>query len=519
MATKEKTDTVARFTHLFRGLSRAYGVYQLLKKNAATKETKGGKKVMGKARTVQGAVTDALWLAHLNGTQGLGIVPITDDNTCTFGAIDIDKYTVRIEEVEEACARNNLPLLPTRTKSGGVHLYAFTSEPVPAALMKLRLEEWSVALGFGGSEVFPKQNNLLSDKDTGNWINMPYFGALSDEPTARYGVLHGRPLTLEEFCERAERLRITEEQLEALHIAEGEEFEEGPPCLQSIARSGFGEGMRNNGMFAVGVYLKKRYPDDWQSHMPLYNARFMKPPLADAELRQLIKTLSRKDYGYTCEKPPCKQFCNKNLCRTREFGVGSGQHDDWGLVIDSDVLRIATVPPHWVITVNGTRMQVFSEDLMQQRRFQELCLQKIAYLPPTLPGDKWRAEVNKVLQAAVEVEAPPDASAAGELSYHLRQYCTVAPQAETREELLVGKPFTEDGYTMFRAADFKRYLDAQHFRALAGPRLYAELRHLGLVHKQLWVGGQNVLVWAAQQYTDAPEVEVPVRRARDEGGM
>lgn len=72
---------------------------------------------------------------------------------------------------------------------------------------------------------------------------------------------------------------------------------------------------------------------------------------------------------------------------------------------------------------------------------------------------------------------------------------------------------------MFRAADFKKYLDSQHFRALSGPRLYAELRHLGLAHKQLWIAGQNILVWAAVQYERPPEEVVPARKPKTEGGM
>jgi hypothetical protein len=258
--------------------------------------------------------------------------------------------------------------------------------------------------------------------------------------------------------------------------------------------------------------------------MSLYNARFMKPPLGDSELKQLIKTLSRKDYGYTCEKPPCKQFCNKNLCRTREHGVGNGHGDDWGIVIDDDVLRIATTPPYWIITVNGTRITITSDDLMQQRLFQKMCMERIGHMPPPLPGDRWRAEVNRILQNAVEVEAPPDASPRGELEHHLRQFCTVYPQAETREELLVGKPYTDEGYTVFRAADFKKYLDSQHFRAFSGTKLYAELRHLGLTHKQMWVAGQNVVVWATPT-TETPQqmqeraASVPTRHMKTEGAM
>lgn len=502
---------VRRLAALYHGLDRAHGIYELLPRKT------GGKKVQGKARTVRGEVTEALWLQHVEGKQGLGIVPIRDDNSCVFGAIDIDRYDLRMEEVEAQCAALNLPVLPTRTKSGGVHLYAFTSEPIPAELMKLRLEEWSVALGFGGAEVFPKQGSLLSDKDIGNWINMPYFGALSDTPTERYAIFNGKPLDLLAFLDRAEALRINHQQLDALVLQEDEAFIEGPPCLQSIGKTGFGEGMRNNGMFAVGVYLKKRYPDDWQAHIHTYNTRLMKPPLGEAEMKMVLKSLSRKDYNYTCDKPPLKSFCNRNLCRTREFGIGTGS-DDWGLVIDSDVLRIATLPPYWLVTVNGTRMQLFSEDLMQQRRFQELCLQKLAYLPPSLPSDKWRAEVNKLLQCAVEVEAPQDASPAGELAFHLKQFCTVYPQAETREEMLTGKPYTEDGHTLFRAADFKKYLESQHFRALNGPRLFAELRHMGLSHRQYWISEQNLTVWSVPKYEGALG-EVPTRKISTDTDM
>ena len=509
--SESPTPLVTRMSSLYSGLHRAHGIYQLMPRKV------GGKKVQGRAVTVRGAVDEALWTKHLAGTQGLGIVPICDDNTCVFGAIDIDRYDLRLDEVEAQCAKLNLPLLPTRTKSGGVHLYCFTREPVPAALMKQRLEEWSVALGYGGAEVFPKQNALASAQDVGNWINMPYFGALSSEPTERYAVFKGVQLTLPQFLDRAETLRLTEDQLEQLVIAEGDEFAEGPPCLQSLARSGFGEGMRNNGLFAVGVYLKKRYPDDWGSHLLAYNVRFMKPPLTDAEVRALQKTLGRKDYNYTCNKAPLKQFCNRNLCHTREFGVGKGI-DDWGLVIDSDVQMVKTNPPYWMVTINSERVMLTSQHIISQRDFIRLCVERLRVHPPMLPSDKWRAEVNKILQNATEVEAPEDASAGGELAFHLKQFCTVFPQAEVREEMLTGKPWSDAGLTHFRAADFKKYLEAQHFRALSGPKLYAELRAMGLEHRQLWAGDQNLLVWSVKQF-EKPRTEVPDRHIDDESGM
>ncbi len=500
-----------RFANLFRGLSRAHGVYELLRK-------KGGvKKVPGKAYTVRAPVTDELWTAHLEGRQGLGIVPIDDSGHCWFGAIDVDRYDLNLAEVETRCATLGLPLLPTRTKSGGVHLYAFGAEPLVAGTLKAKLEEWSVALGYGGSEVFPKQSELLNDKDVGNWINMPYFASARSE-TERYGIWKGKVLSLEEFCDRAEKLRITEEQLETIELAPLEEFLEGPPCLQSLGNRGFGEGQRNSGMTAVIVYLKKRFPDDWKGRAMEYNRKFFKPPMSESELNGIVKSMARKEYTYSCDTAPCKQFCNRNLCVTREFGIGKGEKD-WNIVIDSDVQMIKSSPPYWIMNVNTVRMQFFSKELMVQRDFQDKCMEYLRYWPPTLPLDKWRGIVNKILTDAVEIEAPPDSGSAGELAYYLHQFCNpdAHPHGETRAEILTGKPYTEEGWVYFRSADFKRYLDAQHFRAFTGAKLFAELRRLGVDHKQLKVDTVNVQVWCVKAFDhSAPHVAA---RKVDQGGM
>lgn len=493
-----KSDFRGRFITLFRGLERAHGIYRIAKK------ANGSKKVEGKAVTVRAPVLPALWRLHFRGEQGLGIVPITDTAVSYFGAIDVDVYPIDIKTLEAQVAALGVPLLPTRTKSGGVHLYAFSKEGVPAELLRARLEEWAVALGFAGAEIFPKQNALVSEADVGNWINMPYFASDTGK-TERFGVYKGEPLTLEEYVRRAERLSVTEEQLEELVIAEDEAFEQGPPCLQSLGARGFGEGQRNKGLFAVGVYLKKRYPDDWSAHLYSYNTRFMRPPLADDELKTTIKSLNRKDYEYSCSQEPIKSFCNRALCRKRQFGVGKGKEEEWGITIDPEVHRIDTVPPYWIVTINGVRMELLSDHLMQQRKFQELCLQKIALLPPPLAGDKWRAEVNKLISTAVAIEAPPDASVGGELRWYLEQFCTVYPQADTREELLTGKPYTEEGWVYFRAADFKRYLEAQHFRALQGVALYREMRALFVEDCQFWVGEQNLRMWRVPTFKSAKE--------------
>ena len=49
--------------------------------------------------------------------------------------------------------------------------------------MRDKLISVSAVLGYGGSEVFPKQVELKSKDDTGNFLNLPYFNCKN---TTRY---------------------------------------------------------------------------------------------------------------------------------------------------------------------------------------------------------------------------------------------------------------------------------------------------------------------------------------------
>ena len=159
------------FYDLFKGSDIAHGTY-VVKSN---READGKKQ--GTAKVIREPTTVAMWEEHLKGsTRGLGIIPIKSDNTCHWGAIDIDEYSVSHKDLITTLTKNKIPAVVGRTKSGGAHVWIFLSEPVEAEEMQRRLTELSAALGFAGSEIFPKQTTILLDRgDTGNFLNMPYF--------------------------------------------------------------------------------------------------------------------------------------------------------------------------------------------------------------------------------------------------------------------------------------------------------------------------------------------------------
>jgi hypothetical protein len=183
-----------RFMQLFDGHRGAYGTYDIFDKQQ-------GIKLDGKAVTRRAAVVEAIWQDHLEGKTGIGIVPIRDDNSCKFGAIDIDEYKgFDLKQIVDDCQKVKAPVVVCRSKSGGAHIYLFIDDAMPAVDMRRKLQELAEAVGYADAEIFPKQDVVLSERgDVGNWINMPYF---EGSKTTRYGVKEdGSPMQPEEFCD------------------------------------------------------------------------------------------------------------------------------------------------------------------------------------------------------------------------------------------------------------------------------------------------------------------------------
>ena len=201
-----------KFIEIFTGLERAHGCTYVEKKNV------DGTKVKGQSFVKRQQVTEELWQNHLKGIEpSLGIIPINEENKCRWGCIDIDSYAgFNHKKLINQIKKFQLPLITVRSKSGGAHVFLFTTVPVDAELIRSKLVSIGSILGFGSSEVFPKQIELKSKDDTGNFLNLPYFNSTN---TTRYAFLEdGEAASLDGFFGLYERNKLTPEQLEKLII-------------------------------------------------------------------------------------------------------------------------------------------------------------------------------------------------------------------------------------------------------------------------------------------------------------
>lgn len=493
MITREVAE---RFMTIFRGLERAYGRYDVMANQ------KDGAKKAGQARTVRDPVTLDLWLKHLNGEQGIGIIPITDDATVYWGCLDVDIYDLNIEALEERLRK--FPFIVCRSKSGGAHLFLFVSEPVSAELMQKKLSEASSALGFGTLEVFPKQTSLKTDRDdVGNWLNMPYFGG---DNTTRYCIVNKQALSIDEFLKYVSEKTISPDELEEFKILDAkdgiEAIPDGPPCLQVLCHMGFHEGGRNNGLYNLGVYYKNAYPDDWQKRVEDANRRFMHPPLDAKEVLDTIKSLDKKQYNYTCSKHPIQAHCNKPACVKRKFGIrgGEGAQSDPDLPLIGGLVKFDSTPPVWFLDVESHRIgPLETEDLQNQIRFQRACMEQVNIITPIVKPRKWHSKVSELLQTCQIVEMPEDATPEGQLWQYLEHFCVGRAQCEDWEDLATSTmPYTdvEQKITYFKIKDFLDFLERNRFRELKMHKISVILKQRGATHGGFKIKGKYINLWS-----------------------
>lgn len=457
------------FIQLFSGLTTAHGTYKL------TGDLSPNGKAKGVAVTHQAMVTVELWNRHLRGEQGLGIIPINEHNCCRFGAIDVDIYPLNLKELNARIQFKKLPLVLCRTKSGGAHLFLFVNEWVSAETMIHKLKEMAAALGHGRAEVFPKQSKLLIERgDVGSWINMPYF--MSDK-TNRYGLDDcGVALNIEQFIKYAVSQIITLDQLRALTCAPDELLPDGPPCLQHLVREGFPEGMRNAGMFNLGIYAKKAHPDAWRAKLEEYNSKFMSPPLTSTEILGVIKSLDKHDYNYTCKSQPIEAHCNVDKCRRCKFGVGKG---DYGMPKLGTLTKLQTSPPIWFLDIEGgTRLELTTEELQSPIMFQKRCMEVLHVVPGIPKRNEWTDILGELFENVNMVDVPESTTPKGLLLSLFEEFINSRVRAKCREEVLLGKPLTQDGKIIFRMKDFIRFLDRQRFNTFDLSQITVILREV-----------------------------------------
>jgi hypothetical protein len=101
--------------------------------------------------------------------------PLNRQNKAAFAAIDVDIYDDQeeLKRIVDLIYQGSLPLVPCYSKSGGLHIYLFTSILADYSQIDNAMKYFRQKLKIKAKEIFPKQM-LTATKKWGNGIGLPY---------------------------------------------------------------------------------------------------------------------------------------------------------------------------------------------------------------------------------------------------------------------------------------------------------------------------------------------------------
>lgn len=508
-------EIIARFSNLFRGYEKAHGRHELFAPDEDGK-------IKGKAKTFGYGAGSQEYAEHLAGSgASLGVIPLLENNTCAWGAIDIDikgEVVLResIDELEGRVRKLELPLVVCRSKSGGAHLYLFCDPPVSAQILQKKLSEFAAVLGYGGTEVFPKQCSRVNENDRGNWINIAYYGSTGGEDTARYCVKNGKPLTkLEDFVKYAEMMRIGERALVGVSVKMGTMFDDGPPCLQYLATFGMGDGGRNVSLTNVAIYFKKKNPDGWQDDVMKFNYEYIKPSLDHGEVSQILKNISRKEYFYTCKNPPLNGHCDKKACAKRDFGITFGSSAGELFPIENLTRCSSKDSVRWYAEHQGCRLELTTDQLFNPYQLQKVFAEQFMVVIISGKHKDWLIRLKELMTTCDEIIDPEDASKQGQFEKLLDNFFSASRPARNRDELIKGNSYTDGGRIYFRSEDLFNYLNVRRFNHNTH-EIWQWLKSIGAKDHQMRIKGKMLRTWSLPEPEKYDAVELDTHGVESE---
>lgn len=466
------------FKDFFKGLKRDFGFRDIRK---GYKDDAGKIRFRDEDRAYgwkHRSITDQDYVEHLTGDIGIGIQPCDDQGNASFGAIDIDpkNYTnFTPQKYLKIIQDKNLPVVPIKSKSEGLHIYVFTKTPVSAEVIREFLSSLLFIFGLKAkTEIFPKQTklglNAEGGKQVGQFINLPYA------PLEDSGVYlpDGTILKLKDALNVIENNLLTLEQLKEVaatkinEVITGgpEALADGPPCLQMICKEIMESGKkltdgRDRFLYEYMVFAKKKYKDSWEDAVIQAGRDYIQydKMWGDEKVKEKIKYWKKDTAGHQCHQEPISNYCAKATCLKRKFGIGVGRKNSWPLI--SGLIRINYKPdPEFYFNVEmstSKTIQVHAKDVKkvtEMRELRSLIAAQTGVCPPIIKQTQFETILNSLYPP--EDLAPPVGTSPVDILKKLLITYVNGPKATTHAGFESGSVLEDDGHYFFV---FDKFMD------------------------------------------------------------
>ena len=161
---------------------------------------------------------------------------------------------------------------------------------------------------------------------------------------------------------------------------------------------------------------------------------------------------------YRCKDAPINAVCQSGLCRTKRFGVGFGEEEMPQL---GNLTKYKSSPPQWFLDVDGTRIELKSEQLYSSPLFALACLDQANLVVPVPKAKDWKQHFLKpMMNNLQEVEPLESLNPMNQLTGLLQDWTTNRQSARTMDDVFNKLPYTDENkeFTYFRMDDFYAFL-------------------------------------------------------------
>lgn len=425
-------------------------------------------------------VTFYHYKAHLEGVQGLGIVPIFNSEFVNFCVIDVDAYDIEyVKSKVNLLYEFGLPFCPFRSKSGGLHLYLFFSSPTFAKDTIELMKNYLVILNLPiKTEIYPKQRILKENENNGSYINLPYYGGNN---TNRFLITPDmKGVSLESALVTIARKSTTLEK--AKDLLKDFPYSDGPPCIQNIymQKNIDIKGGRNNYLFTMSRYWKSKDESMLEEALEEANSR-ISDPVEKKELNTIIGSIKKTSATYLCNREPMCSVCRRHVCKTREFGIEHNQISNFSF---GRLKKYDDDPPWYEWEIDGEILPFYSaSDLRKQENFMDLSIDKLKKLPKKVKESTWNIIVNTALEnmEIIQVDKQNSISPASSFYDHLKEFLEDR-KCETISQVKIGLSYRNEkkGVYMFKPKNLADFLiSVKNFKYYAYAELQKRLRDMG----------------------------------------
>ena len=468
--------------------------------------------------TIHEPLTSDKWQEHLDGKVRVGVRPENNEKA-KWGCIDVDPTTYKNYSQKKYVGiiqEYNLPLVPVKSKSGGLHLFLFLKDWASVEDIRKKLDEWNDTF-FMANEVFPMNKA----------VTMPYHNMNATTEFAFDD--NSNPLMIGSFLTLAESKRLSVKELYNLKTNAYEpeaDWQHYPPCVQKLITDPWPGNNRNNFLFNILVLENKKTDGNLdikalQEIALDRNKQCFSKPMKSSEAKAIAKSVKMHGYHFKC--PPKHNelvpICNKELCKTRKLGIGPQVPEMIDQFKEISYTR-DTKTIYFSFTYRDQRITVQPEDMKDEKSWRTKLLKYGIFwlsLPKTRAGPAPFELLLKELTArAIENEKMKFTDTIDEEKYNtLKSFFEKTIEEDDFSKL-------KDGYVVLdsktRICYFKRSTLEYYIKAHA-TKIFSStmdaLHYLGCERHEYYEGEKNIWYVQMPEFVNYVDIK-PTKKGKHE---